>query len=45
MQRSLVGHSPWGHLESDSTERLTHKGNQKEVRWALRVGSKMSEMN
>ena len=23
-QRSLVGYSPWGHKESDTTERLTH---------------------
>ena len=23
-QRSLVGHSSWGHKESDMTERLTH---------------------
>ena len=23
-QRSLTGHSPWGHKESDTTERLTH---------------------
>ena len=23
-QRSLVGHSPWGHKESDTTEWLTH---------------------
>ena len=23
-QRSLVGYSPWGHRESDMTERLTH---------------------
>ena len=23
-QRSLVGYSPWGHKESDKTERLTH---------------------
>ena len=23
-QRSLVGYSPWGHKESDMTERLTH---------------------
>ena len=23
-QRSLVGHSPWGHKESDTTEQLTH---------------------
>ena len=23
-QRSLVGFSPWGHKESDTTERLTH---------------------
>ena len=24
-QRRLVGYSPWGHKESDTTERLTHK--------------------
>ena len=24
MERSLVGYSPWGHRESDITERLTH---------------------
>ena len=24
-QRSLKGHSPWGHKESDTTEQLTHK--------------------
>ena len=24
-QRNLVGYSPWGHKESDTTERLTHK--------------------
>ena len=24
-QRSLVGYSPWGHKESDTTERLTHE--------------------
>ena len=24
-QRSLVGYSPWGHRESDATERLKHK--------------------
>ena len=23
-QRSLVGYSPWGHKESDMTDRLTH---------------------
>ena len=23
-QRSLVGYRPWGHKESDATERLTH---------------------
>ena len=23
-QRSLAGYSPWGHRESDTTERLTH---------------------
>ena len=23
-QRSLAGYSPWGHKESDATERLTH---------------------
>ena len=23
-QRSLMGYSPWGHKESDMTERLTH---------------------
>ena len=23
-QRSLVGYSPWGHKELDTTERLTH---------------------
>ena len=23
-QRSLEGYSPWGHKESDTTERLTH---------------------
>ena len=23
-QRSLVGYRPWGHTESDTTERLTH---------------------
>ena len=23
-QRSLAGYSPWGHQESDTTERLTH---------------------
>ena len=23
-QRGLVGYSPWGHKESDTTERLTH---------------------
>ena len=23
-QKSLVGHSPWGHTESDTTEQLTH---------------------
>ena len=23
-QRSLVGYNPWGHKESDTTERLTH---------------------
>ena len=23
-QRSLVGYRPWGHKESDTTERLTH---------------------
>ena len=23
-QRILVGYSPWGHKESDTTERLTH---------------------
>ena len=23
-QRSLVGYCPWGHKESDMTERLTH---------------------
>jgi len=23
-QRSLVGYSPWGHTESDTTERLNH---------------------
>ena len=23
-QRSLTGYSPWGHKESDTTERLTH---------------------
>ena len=23
-ERSLVGYSPWGHKESDTTERLTH---------------------
>ena len=23
-QRSLAGYSPWGHKESDTTERLTH---------------------
>ena len=22
-QRSLVGYSPWGHIESDTTEQLT----------------------
>ena len=25
---SLGGYSPWGHKESDMTERLTHNGNQ-----------------
>ena len=25
-QRSLAGCSPWGHKESDTTERLTHSG-------------------
>ena len=25
-QRSLVGYSPWGHIESDRTERLRTKG-------------------
>ena len=24
-QRSLAGYSPWGHKESDTTERLTHR--------------------
>ena len=24
-QRSLVGYSPWGHKESDTTERTAHK--------------------
>ena len=23
-QRSLMGYSPWGHIESDTTEQLTH---------------------
>ena len=23
-QRNLAGYSPWGHKESDTTERLTH---------------------
>ena len=23
-QRSLAGHGPWGHTESDTTEQLTH---------------------
>ena len=26
-QRSLVGYSPWGHKELDTTERLTHTYN------------------
>ena len=26
-QRSLEGYSPWGHKESDATERLTHMFN------------------
>ena len=25
-QRSLVGYSPWGHKESDTTEATEHKG-------------------
>ena len=28
-QRSLVGYSPWGLKESDTTERLTHSGYEK----------------
>ena len=27
-QRSLVGYSPWGHRESDTTEQLTHTHTQ-----------------
>ena len=30
-QRSLVGYSPWGHKESDTTEWLTHTPLQKEL--------------
>ena len=26
-QRSLAGHGPWGHRESDTTEVTEHKGN------------------
>ena len=26
-QRSLVGHSPWGHKESDTTEKLSSRNN------------------
>ena len=30
-QRSLVGYSPWGRKESDTTERLTLSGDYKET--------------
>ena len=39
-QRSLVGYSPWGHKESDTTERLTQHSDLKEqhllglLRWS-----------
>ena len=28
--RSLVGYSPWGHKESDTTEQLAHKKDKKQ---------------
>ena len=34
-QRSLAGYSPWGHKESVTTERLTHKQSQSAA-WRLR---------
>ena len=41
-QRTLAGYSPWGHKESDPTERLSmHKGSGNQ---ALTVGEEMSRM-
>ena len=30
-RRSLIGYSPWGHKESDTTERLINKDNSREL--------------
>ena len=34
-QRSLAGYSPWGHKESDTTERLTCSHNLKYMIWTI----------
>ena len=40
-QRSLVGYSPWGRKESDSTERLNNKvlcsGNYYQLKFSLKL--------
>ena len=35
-QRSLVGYSPWGHRESDRTERLNNSNSNMHLLWLLR---------
>ena len=37
-QRSLAGYSPWAHKESDTTERLYNKQQQKQTKQLLRHG-------
>ena len=40
-QRSLVGYSPWGHKESDTTERLSHsltEGKERSFSFTEEVG-------
>ena len=39
-QRRVVGYCPWGHKESDTTERLTHTIvplGQVEIKWAIGI--------
>ena len=41
-QRSLVGYSPWGHKESDTTEQLTHEPSQGPLVPAVPIDNNLS---